>query len=124
MGGRGVILKAYIRKIWGIFLQKNEFFTCFPQSLGLFQLSFYKVRTQNEGGGFFWPFRMGAYKGGGPKTGYVLRTYFMDDPLSEAKLIFQKFRFNFRYECIYRHTTIPNIRAFCQVKGYILSYFH
>ena len=41
MGGRGVILKTYIRKIWGIFLQKMNFFTCFPQSLGLFQHSFY-----------------------------------------------------------------------------------
>ena len=40
---------------------------------------FDKSMYANQGG--FRSFRMGAYKGGGgSKTGYVLRTYFMDDP--------------------------------------------
>ena len=52
---------------------KNEYFSA-------------KVRTQNEGGGgvlshFVWVRIRG---GGGSKTGYVLRTYFMDDPFTET----------------------------------------
>ena len=40
-GGRGGYFESVHTQNMGYFSSKNEFFTCFPQSLGLFQLSFY-----------------------------------------------------------------------------------